>query len=216
MVGSVRAPSLASRMNRMTRVKPATVSISSKHAHRGELPPLEVLSVPAKPLSAPGDDLAGELRQRVGERNASSDGSAFSLAALARIGAPIGSALSEIRSGSRLVQYASKRSALGGEGIALLGDLLVFERVNPGKNSTVIGVAVSQSENQTIEFVYLARGIVRRGFVTPTQPRAKRDMHGRILNTFMRTSDGRDARGTRYLAGELFSNIIRLNKLLDP
>ena len=60
------------------------------------------------------------------------------------------------------------------------------------------------------ELVYLAGGVIRRGFVDVTRASTRRDLQGRVINTFIRHVRRMPPKGTRYLAGELLSAVIRL------
>jgi hypothetical protein len=83
-----------------------------------------------------------------------------------------------------------------------VGDLLIFAH-------DLIGIAVSRDGRGVTELIYLAGGVVRRGFLDPVRPTLRRDRGGAIVNTNMR--HGKRRRGNkRYLAGELLANVIRL------
>lgn len=177
-------------------------------------PPIRV-TVPSKPLaSGDGATLADELRSFVGKRLPETSDVELALHGVQQIGADLDRELLGVRSGRALLKLAKQRGAVERTEQPLLGDLVVFDRVAGGRSASLIGVVVSSDSHGTVEFVYLARGIVRRGYVNPIYPRTKRDEAGRALNTFVRHSDGRDPRGTRYLAGRLFYGYIRLDQLL--
>jgi hypothetical protein len=82
------------------------------------------------------------------------------------------------------------------------GDLLVFAH-------DMVAIAIARDARGVTEIVYLAGGVVRRGFVDATRPRMRRDRGGAIVNTYLRHGK-RNARGTRHLAGELLSAVIRM------
>jgi hypothetical protein len=225
LVGSVSAPALerpdrASRPAPPGRRPPHRVAIA-----RGERPPPAVrLTVPAAPLRSAGragEDLALELRGLVGRRDDRASHAQFALAALGGIGTQLDPELAAVVDGPALVELARGRGALvpvgAGEAITSpprLGDLLVFARVTGSDPASLTGVVVSVDDRGVIEFVYLARGVARRGFASVARPGDKRDDRGRVLNTFVRHSDGADPRGTRYLAGELLAATIRLAALV--
>jgi hypothetical protein len=177
-------------------------------------PPVRV-TIPSKPLaSGDGNTLADELRGLVGKRLDTTSDVEIALHAITQIGAVLDRDLMSVTTGRALVALAKQRGALDQTDQPLLGDLVVFNRVEGSRAASLVGVVVSANSHGTVEFIYLARGIVRRGFVNPTHPRTKRDGAGRALNTFVRHSDGRDPRGTQYLAGRLWYGYVRLDQLL--
>ena len=184
-------------------------------------PKPQVKTIPARSL-APADrghSLAARLRELVGARDDEASHVQFALATLGHVGARLDDQVRDVQSGAELVALAEQRSAimpLASESIASpprLGDLLVFDEVVDKEPASLIAVVVSIDERGAIEMIYLGRGVVRRGWVTPQRPDDTRDDQGRVLNTFVRHSDGRDPRGTRYLAGQLVRAIIRLDQL---
>ena len=208
-----------------TRPGRSTALAASPEPPRGPRPPPpRRLAIPAEPLRATntaGDDLAARLRAHVGARDEDSHHVTFALTALRSIGSRLDPELAGAADGHALVEIARQRGALApagsGEGVVSrprLGDLLVFDNVTGTEPASLVAVAVSVDDRGVVEFIYLARGVVRRGFVAPARPRDKRDEDGRVLNTFVRHSDGRDPGGTRYLAGELLAATIRLAALL--
>jgi hypothetical protein len=86
--------------------------------------------------------------------------------------------------------------------------------VEEDRPASLVAVVVSTDSRDVVEFVYLARGVVRRGYLSRAHPADKRDADGRVLNTFIRHSDGGDPADTRYLAGELYGGLVRLDRLL--
>ena len=85
----------------------------------------------------------------------------------------------------------------------------MFDAAAGGAPASLVGVVVSRRIDGTIEFVYLAAGIVRRGYVNPLHPGSQRASDGRALNTFVRHED----RGSRSLAGRLLAGVIRLDQM---
>ncbi len=179
-------------------------------------------SIPNRALgaAASGEELAGRLRGLVGRRDDGSSHLALALAALREVGAALDPELARVEDGPALVALADRRGALtpAAPGSPLpslrLGDLLVFDRVVAADPASLVAVVVSVDERGVVEIVYLARGVVRRGFVFPAEPAARRDPAGRVLNTFIRHNDGGDPRGTPHLAGELIAAAISLDRLL--
>lgn len=184
--------------------------------------PPERRSIPSDSLAAEarGADLAGRLRGLVGQRDDRSTHLQLALAALGELGASLDPHLAAVEDGPALVALAEQRGALtrvlaGSPPPRLrLGDLLVFDRVVGSDPASLIAVVVSVDERGVIELVYLARGVVRRGFACPAQPDLRRDPGGRILNTFVRHSDGADPRSTPQLAGQLLAAVVSLDRLL--
>lgn len=80
------------------------------------------------------------------------------------------------------------------------GDLLIFAH-------DIVGIAIARDERGVTEVVYLAGGVVRRGFVDASRPRLRRDRGGAIVNTHVR--HGKRGR-KRALAGELLANVVRM------
>jgi hypothetical protein len=180
------------------------------------------LAIPSDSLrgGASGDDLAAALRHLVGGRDEESSHVRFAVSALRTVGARVDRGLAGVDDGPALRTLAEQRGALvpSGEGAPTttprLGDLLLFDRTTGDQPSSLVAVVVSVDSRAVIEFVYLARGVVRRGFAAPARPSEKRDEHGRVLNTHLRHNDGGDPRGTPSLAGQLHAAQIRLDRLL--
>lgn len=217
LVTSVSAPDL--RADRTPRPKPR-VEVREYPARPGAEsapapePPVRV-EIPSEPLeSDDGPNLADTLRGMVGEEDEGSTHLDFARDALLASGAGLDRALREVEEGEELVALAQERGAFEESGSPLLGDLVVFDAVVGDEPASLIGVVVSADSEGTVEFVYLGRGVVRRGYVNPIRPSLQRDDAGRAVNTFVRGTDGGDPAGTRYLAGELFAGFIRLDALL--
>ena len=168
-----------------------------------------------RPALEPGASpaLADVLRGLVGHRDADSSHLEFAFQATAAVGAQLDPEVASLDRGSALVALARARDAIGGTVGALVGDLVVFDRVVGRRSASLVGVVVSRRRDGTVEFVYLARGIVRRGWLNNRRPAVKRRDDGRVLNTFVRHSNGGSPRGTKYLAGELFASIVKLDRL---
>jgi hypothetical protein len=180
------------------------------------------LAIASEPLrgAASGDQLAAALRQLVGRRDQDSSHVRLALSALQELGAGLDPSLLAARDGPALRELAGERGALLADGEAAvtarprLGDLLLFDRVEEDRPASLIAIVVSTDSRDVVEFVYLARGVVRRGYLSRAHPADKRDADGRVLNTFIRHSDGGDPADTRYLAGELYGGLVRLDRLL--
>jgi hypothetical protein len=161
--------------------------------------------------AAAGEELASSLLGLVGRRDDRSTAVGFALSALTGLGVPLDPPLLGVDDGATLRDLAAERGALAPAARPRLGDLLLFDA---GEPASVVAVAVSFDARGVIEFVYLSRGVVRRGTMSPDRPHGKRDADGRALNTFLRHSDGDLPRGAPALAGELFAARIQLDRLL--
>lgn len=178
--------------------------------------------MPAEALAAQGsgEELAAVLRGMVGRRDEGSSHIHHVLAGLSELGVTLDPELGGVEDGPALRALAERRGAFtaAAPGSPLpslrLGDLLVFDRVVAADPASLVAIVVSVDERGVVELVYLARGVVRRGFVFPPEPSSRRDAAGRILNTFVRHNDGADPRGTAHLAGELIAGAISLDRLL--
>jgi hypothetical protein len=114
----------------------------------------------------------------------------------------------EATTGAELVAWAEREHRLSQpiDPIAA-GDVLVFSRTE-GEAFDRIGIVVTR--DRVVEFVYLAGGVVRRGFLDPVRTRLRRDATGAIVNTSIRHGKRSPPAGTRYLAGELLVGVIKL------
>jgi hypothetical protein len=222
VVGGVSAPELdldsAERWSQTPspsqKSQPASRRQSAR-ARRATTPPAPLVreTTVAAPLpAARGEELALHLRGLVGRREPARNHVEFVLDALRSMGATLG-ALEDAADGKQLMARASQHDAAVVDYKPRLGDLVVFDEVERHQAASLSGVVVSVDNQGTVEFVYLARGVVRRGFVNPAHKGRKRDDAGRVLNTFIRHSDGKDPWGTRYLASQLLSSFVRLDRL---
>lgn len=157
------------------------------------------------PELEPGESppVADVLRGLVGHRDADSSDLEFAFQAAAAVGAELDPEVARLDRGAQLVALARRRAAIGTPRSALVGDLVVFMR------GRLVGVVASRRRDGTIEFVYLAGGVVRRGWVNPDSPGVKRSDDGRVLNTFVRHENG----GSSRLAGQLLAAVIKLDRL---
>jgi hypothetical protein len=89
------------------------------------------------------------------------------------------------------------------------GDLLVFDQIESDRDADLIAVVIARDDRNVSELVYVSGGVIRRGFIDPNRPALRRDHHGVIVNTFMRSGRRWPPKGTHYLAGELLANVIR-------
>lgn len=164
----------------------------------------------------PPDPSRGGLRERLralvgGEREGAAE-TDLAFDVVQRMGVSMDDGLLGIQTAGELIEAASAREALT-ERDPLLGDLVIFEPGSGGGSRAVVGVVVATHRQGTVEFIYEARGIVRRGYATPAEPARARDDAGRPLNIYLRAAGPGDARDERYLAGELFETFVRIDRL---
>jgi hypothetical protein len=146
--------------------------------------------------------LSAHLRKLVGTRTRA-PAHQFAREALAGLGVRLRPELALAPTGEALVSAARTAGALSVARTPAPGDLVVFEE------GWLVGVVTAVRGDGAVEFVYAARGVVRRGWLAPTRPSDQRDPEGRILNTFVRPRRPADTRGQRYLAGELYTGLVR-------
>lgn len=163
-----------------------------------------------------GASFAEALRSRVGERDSQSTNLDFARTVLASLGVSLAEPVRAAATGPDLLAVAVERQALT-SGAPLAGDLVVFDRFDGETEASLIGVVVGVAARAhlTVEFVFLARGVVRRGYVTPSQPERKRDEQGRALNTFVRALRGKARKSDPFLAGQLFRAFVRVDRLSE-
>lgn len=87
------------------------------------------------------------------------------------------------------------------------GDLLIFDRTE-GAPADLVAIAIARDARHVTEFIYLAGGVVRRGFLDPARPSLRRDSSGLVVNTFLRAGNRWPPSGTHYLAGELLAHVV--------
>jgi hypothetical protein len=195
------------------RITPAAEALAAAPPRHFELDRARPAVGSADPQAV---DLASRLRAHVGQRR-TDDPLAFALGLLAHRGtlgdSPIDlpSSLAARGDVDGLRALAGARGGLRDGTLPDTGDLLVFSPTEAGK---LVAVVVAVDPRGTIEHVHLARGVVRRGFATPSRPAEKRDADGRVLNTFVRWSDGGLPRGAPALGGQLLVAIVDRGALL--
>lgn len=161
--------------------------------HRGADPPPPRLRAPL------------DLRRLVGRRD---DRAPLAAAAAwsRELGGPLAAA-----TGAEVVSWAAESRRLRPATEAPLpGDLLVFDQATSDEAADLIGLVVGRDARGVTELVYLAAGVVRRGFVDASRPALRRDARGATVNTFLRHGRRWPAPGTRYLAGELLAHVVRM------
>ncbi len=212
LVSSVRAEQpgaiVAARSSGAEPERPAARTLSGFRAAS------KMSAVAATPRAElPGGPLADALRALVGTRKPDSSQVGFLLDTLSAIGARPDERLRNSRTAQELIRLADARGAAAAKASPLLGDIAVFDQVFAKEPSSVLGVVVATHPNGTVEFVYLARGVVRRGFVNLSHRASKRDAQGRVLNTILRQRAGRGRKGAGDLASDLFSTYLLLDRL---
>jgi hypothetical protein len=167
------------------------------------VPQVAGLPAPHRTEAAPAEIDPAKLRALVGVR-VTDESNQFAVAVAAAIAgkpAPTVSADGETLL-AWMTQNASQVTDLRP------GDVVYFDRAIAGRDASLWAVVL---ENRTVvEILFVGGGIVRRGFVDPTQPRTARDRSGRIHNTFLRFGKDWPPKGTRYLSGELLGGGFRL------
>lgn len=86
-------------------------------------------------------------------------------------------------------------------------DLVRFEEARPSAAApagALLGVVLAV-QGDRVEFLYPRGTHARRGFLNLRHPDRRRATPGRIDNTYLRIIRPGDARGTRYLAGQLLA-----------
>jgi hypothetical protein len=117
-----------------------------------------------------------------------------------------------VRDGTELVTWAKPRSALlAPTHPTQPGDLLVFDRATANAPADLIAIVIGRDARGVTELIYAGGGVIRRGFVDPTHPTARRDLTGGVMNTFLRHGRQWPPKGTRYLSGELLTHVIRVH-----
>ena len=108
--------------------------------------------------------------------------------------------------------YLRTAHRLVGTADARPGDILLFDTrgVAPAPACAYrAGIVESVGAGGRITFIEAQGGRVRRSFVDPAHPSARRDARGEILNSFLRPIRLDDPPGARYFAGEMLCGIAR-------
>lgn len=110
---------------------------------------------------------------------------------------------------AELIAWAERTHRLHGAGeLPAPGDLLVFDRTRGADAADLVAVVIARDARNVIEMVYVAGGVVRRGFVDASRPALRRDRDGAIVNTYLRHGKQSPPAGTHYLAGELLAHVV--------
>jgi hypothetical protein len=164
---------------------------------------------PTRPAFAPPSlRSTHELRLLVGRRDAR-DPVAVALAWARQLGVAIEGGLDGATIAD-VTAWAERRNRLADRSAPPMpGDLLVFARTQSDADLDLVGVVIDRDARGVTELVYLAGGVVRRGFVDAARPTLRRDDKLRVVNTFLRHGRRWPPPGTRYLSGELLAHVIR-------
>ena len=119
----------------------------------------------------------------------------------------------QLKQCSHWVYTAQQRTKIPDRTNALTGNLIVFGTAKKPK-SFLCGIIINKNEQDTVEYLYLSRQIIRRGFMNLNHPSKKRDSHGRVLNTFIKGTSGGASGSIRYLAGRRFFSYLPVSSLL--
>lgn len=159
----------------------------------------------AEPTDATGPDAPrSPLLVEVGQRSKES-APAFALRVLTALGLRAPAELTLAATGPELLR--ALKPLIEKSARPLAGDLMFFD------GGEVVAIATT-SLGDTTEFIYVRNGVIRRGVVTPSRPGRKRDDGGRALNTFVRPWAREDGTKQKYLAGEIFDGVLRLDQLV--
>lgn len=173
--------------------------------HRTASSPVQSDGITA-PLGVLGLREPSDLRVRVGQRD-KRDPYAIVIAWLADLGLHVDGSATE---GSSLVAWAERTGRLAAPtDTARPGDLLVFDHAVGGAASDLVAIVIGRDARGVSEYMYAGGGVVRRGFLDPTRPSIRRDLEGAVVNTFLRHGKQWPPKGTRYLAGELLTHVVR-------
>lgn len=157
---------------------------------------------------------AAAARALVGHRDART-GLAFAIDVAAAF---TGAAAPAVEDGEGLVRWAQERGlwtaivpgVRPSEGALRMGDLIVFDRAEGGKAASLVAVVLGTDARGVTDVMYVARGVVRRGYVDVARPTVARDREGRVVNSYVRHGSDYPPPGTRYLAGELAGGRVRI------
>lgn len=106
---------------------------------------------------------------------------------------------------------AAHRQIPAGE--ARPGDVLLFDTrgTDPQPRCADHAGLIESVVDGRITFVEARGGRVRRSLVDPAHPTLRRDVRGRIANSFLRPKAIDDPAGARYFAGDMLCAVIRLS-----
>jgi len=208
--------------------RPGAIRIASAQAAAEVATGIDWMHLPAAqavPVDAPHPPVhePSDLRALVGQRD-SHDSVTAALAWSAELGAPLALDLEAPAHASGRARAAAVIAASLANTSTLLawarehdrasdsiepGSLLVFARTESDDAPDLVGIAIGRDARGVTEFIYCAGGAIRRGFFDRAHAAQRRDHSGAIENTFLRTGNRWPAKGTHYLAGELFVTAVQ-------
>ena len=93
------------------------------------------------------------------------------------------------------------------------GDVVFFRTRAPGTEACDdpdhAGLVAAVETDGRIDFVEARGGLIRRSYVDPQRPRARRDESGRVLNSFLRPKKVGDPDDAPTFAGEMLCAVVR-------
>lgn len=170
---------------------------------RGQLPPRHRPEEPGGRIRTPVD-----LHDLVGRRE-----SGLPIAVTLGWARELGPLPADIASATELIAWAERTHRLhAATEQPGPGDLLVFDHATGDEPADLIAIVIGRDARGVLEMIYVAGGVVRRGFVDATRPRQRRDAEGAVVNTYLRHSKRQPPKGTRFLAGELLASVVRVRQ----
>jgi len=160
-------------------------------------------------VELPARATVADLRALTGTR-VTDDPLAFALATARNLEATAAGPDPLPADGAALAAWAGAHASVIEPPSARPGDLLAFDRAIAGKPASVWAVVLGRDDRGVVEMVYVAGGVVRRGFLDPALPHVARDKQGQVHNSYLRHGKDWPPKGTRYLTGELLAAVYRL------
>jgi hypothetical protein len=209
----------ADRENARAAPRSIAVTVTAAATTDGDPLPPEELPAPIDPAALPAPHLEperlvphaatpGDLRAMTGARTRHDPHAFAVLAATALTARPGPDGIPT--DGEYLLAWARDHATAIAPAETAPGDLLVFDRTAGDAPASLWAIALARDDRGVVEMLYVADGVVRRGFVDPAHPRLGRGADGAIHNTFLRHGRFWPPPGTRYLAGELVAHAFRL------
>ena len=155
------------------------------------------------PAATPADRVSRALRALVDRPASQATSAQHALAILASMGAQLDAPLRRVTTGADLLVLAEARDALTGEP-PLTGDLVLLE---PGGDADpIVGIVVTAAApaaargQQATEIVYLAAGVVHRGFIRPARAGRRGKARNRVVCADASAPPARCATDKRFRA----------------
>ena len=161
----------------------------------------------ANDISRAATNHLGDSRLRVGGTTFRYDCSGFVNAAHARAGADLAN-----RNTAGMVEYARSLGLFERRGNPSVGDTVFFSNTHDRNNNrrlddewTHVAVVERVDSDDTLHLIHLGNQGVVRMVMNITRPSEHQDSSGKEINSFLRRRTSRDASGTVYLSGQLYS-----------